>query len=80
MDARTFQDTPANVKCHIYCVKDITALDKCTFPVREGLWKPKVPSLDAVPEGQILEDEDGITSEVAPKKATHPLPLRMKMR
>ncbi len=80
MDARTFQDTPANVKCHIYCVKDIAALDKCTFPAREGSWKPKMPSLDAVPEGQILEDEDGITSEVTPKTTTYPLPLQKRMR
>ena len=69
MDALTFQDAAANVKCHIYCVKDVAALDKCTFPVRDGTWKPKVPSLDEVPEGQILEDEDGIASEVEPEES-----------
>ena len=68
MDANTFQNTSTNVKCHIYYVKDVTALDNCTFPVKDGTWKPKVPSLDEVPEGQILEDEDGITSETAPEE------------
>ncbi len=67
MGANEFQNTSSNVKCHIYCVKAVTALDDCAFPVKDGTWKPKVPSLDAIPEGQILEDEDGITSEVAPE-------------
>ena len=39
-----------------------------TFPVKEGAWKPKAPSLEDVREGQVLEDEDGIASEVAPEE------------
>ena len=68
MDATTFKNTAVNLKCHVYCVKDIFAPDDCTFPVKDGTWKPKVPSLEDIPEGQMLEDEDGITSEVAPEE------------
>ncbi len=72
MDANKFKDTAVNLKCHIYCVKDIFAPDNCAFPVKEGTWKPKAPSLEDEPEGQILEDEGGITSEVAPEENESP--------
>ncbi len=72
MDANTFQNTSINVKCHIYCVKNVTALGNCAFPVKDGTWKPKVPSLDEVLEAQILEDEDGIASEIAPEENESP--------
>ncbi len=62
MDATTSKDTAANLKCHVYCVKDIFAPDDCAFPVKDGTWKPKAPSLEDIPEGQVLEDEDGTTS------------------
>ena len=68
MDANMSKDTAVNLKCQICCVKGIFAPDDCFFPVKDGTWKPKVPSLEDIPEGQTLEDEDGITSEVAPEE------------
>ncbi len=65
MDAKAFQDTAANIKCHIYCVKDICAPEVHSFPAADGTWKPKPVSLDGIPEGQDVEEDDGITSEIA---------------
>ncbi len=68
MGATTLKDAAANLKCHVYCVMDVFAPNECTFPVKDGTWKPKVPSLENIPEGQVLEDEDGFTSEIAPEE------------
>ncbi len=57
IDAQRFQNKPANIRAHLFTVQEVHKLQELSFPVKEGLWKPKPP----VPPGDYRitqEDED----------------------
>ena len=61
IDAERFQNKPANIRAHLFTVNEVHKLPELSFPVREGLWKPKPP----VPKGdyRITEDDDESDNE-----------------
>ena len=57
IDAERFRNKPANIRAHLLTVQEVHKLPELSFPVREGLWKPKPPA----PPGDYRitqEDED----------------------